>query len=55
MARVIPTQNFDGYPDGVTRTAFQEGVEVTVSEAYAKLLVDVKKMATRVQKFPDDE
>jgi hypothetical protein len=54
MARVIPTQNFDGYPDGKTRTFYQEGVEVTVPEQYAKLLVDVKKMATRAPKSPDD-
>ncbi|MBX5238622.1 hypothetical protein [Rhizobium sp. NLR22b] len=36
--RIIPTQDFDGYPDGINKRSFQAGVEATVSEGYAKLL-----------------
>lgn len=53
--RIIPTETFDGYPDGVTRTPFVKGVEVSVTDSYAKLLVDQKKMAVRVKKSPDKE
>lgn len=54
MARVVPTENFDGYPDNVTRTAYQAGVEATVPESYAKLLV-AKGLAERVKKAPEAE
>lgn len=54
VVRVIPTQTFDGYPDGINKVSFVAGVEVSVPESYAKLLTD-KKAATRAKKSPDKE
>ena len=54
--RVIPTHDFDGYPDGITKMSFQAGVEASIPEAYADLLV-AKKAAVKAkkQKSPDKD
>ncbi|ASY62529.1 hypothetical protein SJ05684_c10720 [Sinorhizobium sojae CCBAU 05684] len=56
VVRVIPSQDFDGYPDGIKKVSFQAGVEASVPEHYAKLLTD-KGMATRKKSkaTPDNE
>lgn len=54
IARVIPAYDFDGYPDGITKMSFQAGVEVSVPEDYAKLLV-AKKAAVRAKTSPDKD
>ncbi|TBE67417.1 hypothetical protein [Rhizobium ruizarguesonis] len=54
ITRVIPTHDFDGYPDGLTRQAFQKDVAVAVPEHYAKILI-AKKAAVRATKSPDKD
>lgn len=56
IVRITPTQDFDGYPDGIKKQSFQAGVEASVPESYAKLLTD-KGMASRKppKRSPDSE
>jgi hypothetical protein len=54
MTRIIPAYDFDGYPDGLKKQSFVKGVEASVPEHYARLLVE-KKAATRARKTPDKE
>lgn len=54
VVRIIPAYDFDGYPEGVNKRSFQKGVEASVPESYAKLLVS-KGAATRAKKSPDSE
>lgn len=56
VVRITPTQDFDGYPDGIKKQSFQAGVEASVPESYAKLLTD-KGLATRKasKRSPDSE
>jgi len=55
IVRVIPAYDFDGYPDGITKMSFVAGVEVSVPDGYAKLLI-AKKAAVRPKKAsPDNE
>ncbi|ARO24741.1 hypothetical protein TAL182_CH02995 [Rhizobium sp. TAL182] len=54
--RVIPSYDFDGYPDGINKRSFQAGVEASVPDHFAELLI-AKKAAVRAkkQKSPDSE
>lgn len=56
VVRIIPTHDFDGYPDGISKRSFQAGVEASVPESYAKLLTD-KGAAVRAKSkaSPDKE
>ncbi|ANL84677.1 DUF7302 family protein [Rhizobium phaseoli] len=56
IVRVIPAYDFDGYPDGINKRSFQAGVEASVPDHYAELLI-AKKAAVRAkkQKSPDSE
>ena len=56
IVRVIPSYAFDGYPDGIRKVSFLKGVEASVPDDYANLLI-AKKAAViaKKQKSPDNE
>jgi hypothetical protein len=55
VVRIIPTHDFDGYPDGLKKQSFAAGVEASVPDHYAKLLVAKNAAIMAKKTSPDSE
>lgn len=54
MEKVTPKVNFTGYPDGKTKTEYQDGVEAEVPKEYATILRNKGLVAGKAPKAPKD-